>query len=108
MRANLEPNIDRVGDQEQDGCDAGDVEDITGDFFCGGAAFVVYCGVEYSRNDEAETTISYQLALIVSNSKALTLSGAGRFQPRRLPQKIPVLRDRHHQQRSTCPDKVAE
>jgi len=67
MRANLEADIDRIGDQEQDGCDAGYVEDIIGDFFCWGATFGVYCGVEYSRDDEAKTTISCQPEVIVSN-----------------------------------------
>lgn len=32
MRADLEADVDRVGDQEQDGCDAGDVEDSIGSF----------------------------------------------------------------------------
>ena len=58
MRANLEVDKDRIGDQEQDRCDAGDVEDVIGDFLCWSAGLAVYCSVEYSRNDEAETTIS--------------------------------------------------
>jgi hypothetical protein len=57
MRTNLEEDIDGVGDEEEDGCDAGDVEDTLADFNSSCSTLVGDRSMEYGRNDQTKATV---------------------------------------------------
>jgi hypothetical protein len=57
MRTDLEPDIDGVGDEEEDGCDTGDVEDTLADFTSSCSTLGGDRGMEYGRNDQTKATV---------------------------------------------------
>lgn len=57
MRTNLEPDINSIGYDEEDGSNAGDVDDTLADFASSCSPFGSDRSMVYGRNDQPKATI---------------------------------------------------